>query len=208
MAWRFGQQPSWEENDGMNYMNHPLATPGVGWCPTAGINEPTPVQSPDGGTSFPTYLISTPSGGRVAFRGPFLPDGATRQNMSLHLRDQPAAITSPPSPRDSSASGFVQASPEGPRLAVGETSRQRRNSRTLSQRNNRTANSQRTTPLQCKWEGCRYLGEFQRVSELIRHIRTLHITPLDYPCPVPGCDKICNREDNLLQHMRTRHHLR
>ena len=64
---------------------------------------------------------------------------------------------------------------------------------------------QSTAPLQCKWEGCRYPGGFQRVYELIRHIRNLHIMPLAYPCPVPDCDKICNREDNLLQHMRTRH---
>ncbi|PLN84025.1 hypothetical protein BDW42DRAFT_199783 [Aspergillus taichungensis] len=205
MAWQFGQQPVWEGNHDMTYMHHPLATPGVNWRPTAEIDEPTPNTSSNEDTPFSTYLVPIPSDGSLAIHEPSPRDGAMRRATSLRRGDQPAAITSPTSARGSSASGLAQLSPNRPRLAVGEASRARRNSRALSQRNNRAA---KTTPLQCKWEDCRYLGGFQRVSELIRHIRNLHITPLSWPCPVPDCDKICNREDNLLQHMRTRHHLR
>ncbi|RAO69341.1 uncharacterized protein BHQ10_005353 [Talaromyces amestolkiae] len=61
---------------------------------------------------------------------------------------------------------------------------------------------------ECKWEGCNYPGTFKREHELIRHLRTIHITPLAHHCPVEGCDKVCNRDDNLLQHMRNRHGLR
>ncbi|PLB40096.1 uncharacterized protein BDW47DRAFT_102238 [Aspergillus candidus] len=208
MAWQFGQQPIWEGYHGMDNMHHPLATPGADWRPTAEVNEPTSIPSPDYGTPFPTYLIPIPSDGGLAFHEPYPRDRAMRQTTSLRLLHQPAAISNPRSARSSSASGLAQPSSNGRRLAVGETSRQRRSSQTPSQRNNRTANPRRTTPLQCKWEDCHYLGRFQRVSELIRHIRNLHITPLAYPCPVPDCDKTCNREDNLLQHMRTRHNLR
>ncbi|KAK2757980.1 hypothetical protein FQN54_004386 [Arachnomyces sp. PD_36] len=58
---------------------------------------------------------------------------------------------------------------------------------------------------ECKWEGCRYSGSFSRKHELKRHLETKHIDPQAYPCPVVGCGKKCNREDNLQQHIQKRH---
>ena len=136
MAWQFGQQPIWEGHQSMNYMYHPLATPGVDWRPTAEIDEPTPVLSPNDYPPFPTHITPTSSDDRLTFSEPFPPDGAARQNS---LRDQPAAITSPPSARGSSANEFAQLTPNEPRLAVGETSRQGRNLQTQSRDNNHTA---------------------------------------------------------------------
>lgn len=60
---------------------------------------------------------------------------------------------------------------------------------------------------QCKWESCTYMGYFSRDHELIRHIKTKHVNPGAYRCPVNGCDKVSNRKDNLKQHMMTRHQL-
>lgn len=58
---------------------------------------------------------------------------------------------------------------------------------------------------ECKWEGCQYSGSFKREHELLRHLRTIHIAPLAHSCPAIGCDKVCNREDNLLKHIQNRH---
>lgn len=59
--------------------------------------------------------------------------------------------------------------------------------------------------LQCRWEGCTYTRDFGRESELLRHIRLIHIRPRRYPCPVsPGC-RAFNRKDNLLEHLRRIH---
>ncbi|OGM42308.1 hypothetical protein ABOM_007910 [Aspergillus bombycis] len=62
-----------------------------------------------------------------------------------------------------------------------------------------------TTPLRCGWKDCTYNGTFGRKAELMRHIALLHVSPHSYDCPVPGCRKVCNRSDNLLDHIRRAH---
>lgn len=57
----------------------------------------------------------------------------------------------------------------------------------------------------CKWEGCKYEGSFHRVADLLRHIRTVHISPGSYTCPVAGCLKSFNRRDNLEAHVQRIH---
>ncbi|OJJ43583.1 hypothetical protein ASPZODRAFT_28239 [Penicilliopsis zonata CBS 506.65] len=57
----------------------------------------------------------------------------------------------------------------------------------------------------CKWEGCRYSGSFNRIGDLLRHVRNIHVCPRSYPCPVQSCGEIFNRKDNLQEHMRRRH---
>jgi hypothetical protein len=57
----------------------------------------------------------------------------------------------------------------------------------------------------CKWEGCKYEGSFRRVADLLRHIRTVHISPGSYTCPVAGCLKSFNRRDNLEAHVQRIH---
>ncbi|CEN62296.1 hypothetical protein ASPCAL08933 [Aspergillus calidoustus] len=54
--------------------------------------------------------------------------------------------------------------------------------------------------LQCKWEGCRARTTFRRANDLIRHIRTIHVAPHEYRCPVEGCGMAFGREDHLRAH--------
>ncbi|KAB8279163.1 hypothetical protein BDV30DRAFT_202301 [Aspergillus minisclerotigenes] len=62
-----------------------------------------------------------------------------------------------------------------------------------------------TNPLRCGWKGCKYNGTFARKADLMRHIDVLHVSPHSYDCPVRGCRKVCNRSDNLLEHIRRAH---
>ncbi|KAE8420278.1 hypothetical protein BDV36DRAFT_293411 [Aspergillus pseudocaelatus] len=63
----------------------------------------------------------------------------------------------------------------------------------------------RSTPLRCGWKDCSYTGTFARKAELMRHIDVLHVSPHSYDCPVRGCRKVCNRWDNLWEHIRRAH---
>lgn len=62
-----------------------------------------------------------------------------------------------------------------------------------------------TSSFQCKWEGCRYPGFFNRLNALMRHVKNIHALPRTYPCPVRNCSEVFNRKDNLLEHKRRRH---
>lgn len=59
----------------------------------------------------------------------------------------------------------------------------------------------------CRWEGCPYSGTFNRESSLIRHLRNMHIAPRAHPCPMPDCNRICNRTDTLRQHLHAFHNV-
>jgi hypothetical protein len=63
------------------------------------------------------------------------------------------------------------------------------------------------TSFQCKWQGCRSSRHFRREADLIRHIRTIHISPYAHPCYVEGCDRSFGRKDHLQEHLRRCHHL-
>ncbi|KAL2785419.1 hypothetical protein BJX66DRAFT_60461 [Aspergillus keveii] len=58
---------------------------------------------------------------------------------------------------------------------------------------------------QCKWLGCRSVTIFCRESELIRHLKTVHISPKAYPCTEPMCGMAFGRRDHLRAHQRNRH---
>lgn len=58
---------------------------------------------------------------------------------------------------------------------------------------------------QCKWEGCRYPGSFNRLNDLMHHVKNIHASPRTYTCPVENCSEVSNRKDNLLEHKRRRH---
>ncbi|OJJ70059.1 hypothetical protein ASPBRDRAFT_650104 [Aspergillus brasiliensis CBS 101740] len=60
-------------------------------------------------------------------------------------------------------------------------------------------------PFQCKWEGCRYTGSFHREADLLRHLRTLHISPAIHRCGIDNCGSVFNRKDNLRDHTRRYH---
>ncbi|KAL2840137.1 hypothetical protein BJX68DRAFT_190066 [Aspergillus pseudodeflectus] len=57
----------------------------------------------------------------------------------------------------------------------------------------------------CKWEGCISTIVFRREADLIRHLRTIHISPNQYPCTEPNCNWTFGRRDHLLHHVRRRH---
>ncbi|KAL4928161.1 uncharacterized protein BDV17DRAFT_264918 [Aspergillus undulatus] len=57
----------------------------------------------------------------------------------------------------------------------------------------------------CKWEGCNPPSCFKRPGDLIRHLRTVHVSPDAFPCPVKGCDKVFGRKDHLKEHCKRRH---
>ncbi|KAE8363804.1 hypothetical protein BDV27DRAFT_129400 [Aspergillus caelatus] len=65
----------------------------------------------------------------------------------------------------------------------------------------------RSTPFRCGWKDCKYTGTFGRKAELMRHIDVLHVSPHSYDCPARGCRKVCNRADNLLEHIRRAHQI-
>ncbi|CEN62295.1 hypothetical protein ASPCAL08932 [Aspergillus calidoustus] len=55
----------------------------------------------------------------------------------------------------------------------------------------------------CKWERCQNLAGFKRLSEILRHIKEIHLAPDAYTCPVDGCGKTFNRAERLRHHERT-----
>ncbi|KAF7175053.1 hypothetical protein CNMCM7691_005521 [Aspergillus felis] len=57
----------------------------------------------------------------------------------------------------------------------------------------------------CEWKGCKYKRSFNRKEDLLRHVRTVHIFPGLHICPIKGCYKRCNREDNLKEHINRCH---
>ncbi|KAL4928146.1 uncharacterized protein BDV17DRAFT_264895 [Aspergillus undulatus] len=84
-------------------------------------------------------------------------------------------------------------------LTNGRVSCQRSNSATVH-----TPNS--NTPLfRCRWEGCQSSTLFRRETDLLRHIKTIHISPEAYPCPEANCDRVFGRKDHVAQHMKRRH---
>jgi hypothetical protein len=60
-------------------------------------------------------------------------------------------------------------------------------------------------PQQCKWEDCGSSTIFQREGDLIRHLKTIHISPNAYPCPEPECPRAFGRNDHLKNHLKTIH---
>ncbi|KAL2843460.1 hypothetical protein BJX68DRAFT_155602 [Aspergillus pseudodeflectus] len=58
---------------------------------------------------------------------------------------------------------------------------------------------------QCRWIGCRSVTIFCRESELMRHLKTVHISPKAYPCTQPQCGMAFGRRDHLKAHQRNRH---
>ncbi|KAL4879222.1 hypothetical protein BJY04DRAFT_96507 [Aspergillus karnatakaensis] len=57
----------------------------------------------------------------------------------------------------------------------------------------------------CDWKDCTYAGVFSREGELIRHVKTKHVTPKSYKCTASNCDRVCSRKDNLAEHVRRIH---
>ncbi|KAL3440149.1 hypothetical protein BJX65DRAFT_291024 [Aspergillus insuetus] len=59
------------------------------------------------------------------------------------------------------------------------------------------------TNFQCKWAGCRSSRNFRREGDLIRHLRTIHISPTAFVCP--DCQRSFGRRDHLNEHVKRRH---
>ncbi|OJI99705.1 hypothetical protein ASPVEDRAFT_70037 [Aspergillus versicolor CBS 583.65] len=59
--------------------------------------------------------------------------------------------------------------------------------------------------LQCRWEDCTRKTCFRREADLMRHIRTVHVSPNAYVCPERNCGRPFGRKDHLGQHRKRRH---
>ncbi|GLA48562.1 hypothetical protein AnigIFM63604_004080 [Aspergillus niger] len=56
---------------------------------------------------------------------------------------------------------------------------------------------------ECKWRGCSSSTRFSTEGDLVRHLKTIHISPDAYSCSV--CGKTSGRKDHLRDHRRRRH---
>ncbi|GKZ95336.1 hypothetical protein AnigIFM59636_009075 [Aspergillus niger] len=56
---------------------------------------------------------------------------------------------------------------------------------------------------ECNWLGCSSSTRFSTVGDLVRHLKSIHISPDAYSCPV--CGKTSGRKDHLRDHRRRRH---
>jgi hypothetical protein len=61
------------------------------------------------------------------------------------------------------------------------------------------------TPQQCQWKNCSSSTIFQREGDLVRHLKTIHISPNAFPCPEPDCTRAFGRNDHLKNHLKTMH---
>lgn len=61
-----------------------------------------------------------------------------------------------------------------------------------------------TTSKKCEWKGCTFLRPFRRDAELMRHIKTVHVSRDAYKCPV--CGKAFGRKDKMEDHRRIHTH--
>ncbi|GJP92146.1 alpha/beta hydrolase family protein [Aspergillus niger] len=56
---------------------------------------------------------------------------------------------------------------------------------------------------ECKWRGCSSSTRFSTEGDLVRHLKSIHISPDAYSCSV--CGKTFGRRDHLRDHQRRRH---
>ncbi|PWY79870.1 hypothetical protein BO83DRAFT_414806 [Aspergillus eucalypticola CBS 122712] len=56
---------------------------------------------------------------------------------------------------------------------------------------------------ECKWEGCSSSTRFSTEGDLVRHLKSIHISPDAYSCLV--CGQSFGRKDHLRYHRRRRH---
>ncbi|KAJ0416234.1 hypothetical protein BJY00DRAFT_317119 [Aspergillus carlsbadensis] len=68
-----------------------------------------------------------------------------------------------------------------------------------------TTNESNASRFQCKWQGCANKPSFLREGDLIRHLKTIHISPDAYRCRVHPCHKPFGRKDHLLEHRKRCH---
>lgn len=61
-----------------------------------------------------------------------------------------------------------------------------------------------TPSKKCEWKGCTFPRPFRREAELIRHIKTVHVSRDAYKCPI--CGKGFGRKDRMEDHRRTHTH--
>ncbi|CEL08206.1 hypothetical protein ASPCAL11357 [Aspergillus calidoustus] len=66
--------------------------------------------------------------------------------------------------------------------------------------------TQPTTPsLQCRWQDCTSSATFRREADLLRLVKTVHVSRDAYRCPESHCDRTFGRRDHLRAHRRNRH---
>ncbi|KAJ9284978.1 hypothetical protein DTO027B5_8553 [Paecilomyces variotii] len=74
-----------------------------------------------------------------------------------------------------------------------------------SRRQHRPGTGTNPGRVKCRWEGCTYAGDFTRDTTLWRHIKTQHLFPNAFACPVRQCRRAFGRKDKYDEHMRDAH---
>ncbi|KAJ5222329.1 uncharacterized protein N7469_008569 [Penicillium citrinum] len=57
--------------------------------------------------------------------------------------------------------------------------------------------------LRCEWKDCDYLGTFTNEGTLVRHVRTVHVSPYRFNCTI--CGKRFGRKDRYRTHRQMAH---
>ncbi|XHF98662.1 hypothetical protein AWENTII_002207 [Aspergillus wentii] len=69
--------------------------------------------------------------------------------------------------------------------------------------NSSTSHDRKINRSKCKWEVAPIRNFFNRDTDLMRHIKHIHVSPRTYSCNINRCRKSCSRKGNLMQHIRT-----
>ncbi|KAL5333321.1 hypothetical protein BJX70DRAFT_71592 [Aspergillus crustosus] len=62
-----------------------------------------------------------------------------------------------------------------------------------------------TPVFQCKWSGCQSSTIFRREVDIVRHLRSIHLSPDAHHCLEKNCRRSFGRKDHLREHKRRCH---
>ncbi|KAL2843457.1 hypothetical protein BJX68DRAFT_244004, partial [Aspergillus pseudodeflectus] len=162
---------------------------------------------PGGDPGLPFWLPDAEAGGAIV---PWSPHegpetGATEQPTEgvQTMPREPGVLVSDFGPVDGSLPRMAERALQAPgqvttQTAVDET--------IIGSPSASTHPTQPTTPaLQCRWQDCTSSTTFRREADLLRHVKTVHVSRDAYRCPESHCDRTFGRRDHLRAHRRNRH---
>ncbi|KAL2785401.1 hypothetical protein BJX66DRAFT_314911 [Aspergillus keveii] len=127
-----------------------------------------------------------------------------RVNEHIPYLREPAALNGPSSPLDRQLQWDEQSTSNSTSY-TGEVADLPMNTTPIDGRTLLHGPSQSRSAFRCQWAGCRSFRQFHRVGDLIRHLRTIHISPAAFVCPHCECGKSFGRRDHLTEHVKRRH---
>ncbi|KAK1141747.1 hypothetical protein N8T08_008845 [Aspergillus melleus] len=111
---------------------------------------------------------------------------------ALEPRSSPNAVCNHDNAADAAANPSPSAS--RPREMVQE-----RNQPTLE-----GGNAREEKPL-CQWKGCTHTKPFNRKEDVLRHVKSIHLSIKSYKCGVRGCLRSFSRRDKIKDHIVKNH---